>query len=148
MCFLVEEPRIEATNADARVWVTRQQGRYAEGAGFSFTIGDTSTGNAVGHCGLWLSELYEGRATAGYSIVRSARGRGYAADALVALTEFGWTVPGLSRIELYIEPWNVASVRTAERADYVREGLLHSHQVIGGRRRDMLILAAVDPRGD
>jgi ribosomal-protein-alanine N-acetyltransferase len=137
----------QATDADARAWVERQQGRYAEGAGFSFAIAQKSTGDAVGHCGLWLFEPSTGRATVGYSIVPSARGGGYAADALVALTAFGWTVPGLSRIELYIEPWNIASIRTAEQADYVREGLLHSHQSIGGRRRDMLILAAIRPRG-
>ncbi len=48
-------------------------------------------------------------------------------------------------MQLFVEPWNEASVRTAERAGYVREGLLRSHQEIGGRRRDMLLFAAVRP---
>ncbi|MEE6282382.1 GNAT family N-acetyltransferase [Georgenia sp. MJ170] len=62
---------------------------------------------------------------------------------MTALTRFGWTVPGLFRISLYIEPWNTASTRTAERAGYVREGLLRSHQTIDGQRRDVLLYAAV-----
>ena len=52
-------------------------------------------------------------------------------------------VPRLHRLELLIEPWNTASVRTAERAGYEREGLLRSYLEIGGRRRDMLLYAVV-----
>ena len=104
---------------------------------------DAATDQPVGHDGLWLKELGEGRATAGYSVVASERGRGLAADALTALTEFGWTVQGLEPIALYIEPWNLSSVRTAERAGYHREGMLRSHQEIAGQRRDMLLYAAL-----
>jgi RimJ/RimL family protein N-acetyltransferase len=46
-------------------------------------------------------------------------------------------------MQLHIEPWNTASVRTAERAGYEREGLLRSYLEIGGQRRDMLVYAAV-----
>jgi ribosomal-protein-alanine N-acetyltransferase len=134
-----------ADEAEALAWIRRQHSRYDEGAGFSFAIAEAETDAAVGQCGLWLRELGEGRATAGYSVVPSARGRGFAADALAAVTAFGWTVPGLFRIALYIEPWNAGSVRTAERAGYAREGLLRSHQEIGGVRRDMLLYAAVRP---
>lgn len=134
-----------ADDAQALAWIRRQHGRYDEGSGFSFAVADASDDAAVGQCGLWLRELGEGRATAGYSIAPSARGRGFAADALAALTAFAWTVPGLFRVALYIEPWNEGSVRTAERAGYAREGLLRSHQEIGGVRRDMLLYAAIRP---
>ncbi len=131
-----------ADRAEAHAWVQRQQGRHAEGSGFSFAMEEASTGKAVGHCGLWLRELGTGLATAGYAVVPSARGRGYAAEALTALTEFGWTVPGLERIALYIEPWNAASIRTAERAGYGFEELLPAYQVIAGEPRDMLLYSA------
>lgn len=132
-----------ATKDELRQWVKRQQQRYTDGAGFSFAIVEAETGHAVGHCGLWLTELASGRGTAGYSIIQSARGRGMAAEALTALTAFGWTVPGLRRISLYIEPWNHASIRTAEKAGYSQAGLLRSHQEIAGERRDMLLYIAL-----
>ena len=132
-----------ASEQEAQDWVDRQRGRLAEGLGFSFAIAEADTDRAVGGIGLWLSGLRQGRATVGYSIIPSARGRGLAAAALIAVTEFAWTIPALHRIELYIEPWNEGSVRTAERAGYEREGLLRSHQEIGGRRRDMLLYATV-----
>ncbi len=59
------------------------------------------------------------------------------------MTAFAWTLPGLYRVELHIEPWNIGSVRTAERAGYTREGLMRSHREIGERRRDMLLYAAI-----
>jgi [ribosomal protein S5]-alanine N-acetyltransferase len=62
---------------------------------------------------------------------------------LQALTRFAWTIPALYRVELYIEPWN--SIRVAEAAGYQREGLLRSHQEIGGTRRDMLLYAITRP---
>ncbi|UVI37864.1 GNAT family N-acetyltransferase [Brevibacterium spongiae] len=100
---------------------------------------------AVGHCCLWLKDYAHGRASAGYAIAPSSRKRGYAADALIALTEFAWTLPGLSRVELFIEPGNTGSLRTADRAAYVRERVLAEHQEIGGIRRDMVLFTAVRP---
>jgi ribosomal-protein-alanine N-acetyltransferase len=136
-----------ATQAQASDWIRRNLDRWSEGRGFSFAVAEAATGQAVGAAGLWLAGLEQGRATAGYSVAPRHRGHGYAADALTALTAFAWTLPMLHRLELYIEPGNVASLRTAERAGYVCEGRLRSHQEIGGRRRDMLLHAAVRPEG-
>ena len=136
-----------ATEVQAADWIERQRNRWAEGAGFSFAVAEATSGpTAVGSVGLWLRQLPEGRATAGYSIAPSSRGRGLAAAALRAVTAFGWTIPELHRIELHIEPENTASVRTAEHAGYLREGLLRSHTEIAGRRCDMLLYAAVRDR--
>jgi [ribosomal protein S5]-alanine N-acetyltransferase len=132
-----------ASSEEARAYIDRQRGRLPEGTGFSFAIAEADTGRGVGGIGLWLAGLDQGRATAGYSVIASARGRGLAAAALTALTSFAWTIPGLHRVELYIEPWNTGSVKTAERAGFEREGLLRSHQEIGSRRRDMLLYATI-----
>ncbi|WP_159622209.1 GNAT family N-acetyltransferase [Ruania rhizosphaerae] len=129
----------------AAAWISRQLARAEQGTGYSFAVADKRTDRAVGHAGLSLRALDSGRAVGGYSISPPCRGRGYAKDALIALTGFGWSIPALHRIELYIEPWNIASIRTAERAGYLREGLLRSHQEIDGVRRDMALYAALRP---
>src|SRR5580765_6283716 len=131
-----------ADRAEALAYLARQRGRRAEGVGYSWCVADAVTDEALGGIGLWLSQLGEGRATAGYSIAPRARGRGVAGPALRDLTAFGWTFADLHRIELYIEPWNAGSIRTAEHAGYRREGLLRSQCEIGGRRVDMLRYAA------
>ncbi len=130
------------TPGQALGWIRRQQGRLAEGRGLSFVVVDRDSGTAVGTIGLWLRELSEGRATAGFSVASRHRGRGVASSATTALLSFAWTIPALHRVELYIEPWNTSSLRVAEASGFQRAGLLRSHQEIGGRRRDMLIFAA------
>ncbi len=133
----------DATHEQAQAWIARQRGSRDRGAGYSFTVVDAQAGTAAGSCGVWLQSLSDGRATAGYAIDPEHRGRGLAADALRTLTDFAAELPGLHRLELYIEPWNTGSVRTAESAGFVREGLLRSHQWIGGTRRDMLLCARI-----
>ena len=133
------------TAQQAREWVHRQRGRLAEGFGPSVAIADAESGKALGHIGLWLRDLPSGRATAGYSVSLAHRGRGVAGCALRAMTTFAWTIPALHRIELYIEPWNAGSMHVAESSGYQREGLLRSHQEIGGTRRDMLLYATTRP---
>ena len=133
------------THDQALAWIARQRGRLAEGAGFSFAIADATTNTALGSTGLWLRSLDAGRASVGYSVSPKHRGRGVARDALTAVTAFAWTIPAIHRVELYIEPWNTGSVRTAEKAGYQREGLLKGYQEIAGTRRDMYLYAALRP---
>lgn len=125
--------------AGALAYIARQHERRDTGAGFSFCTALASSDVAVGQAGLWLHHWSEGRASAGYAIAPSHRGRGLATRALTALTGFAWSLERIDRIELYIEPWNVASEHTARAAGYEREGLLPGHQEIGGRRADMLL---------
>ncbi|WP_328444286.1 GNAT family protein [Amycolatopsis sp. NBC_00438] len=57
------------------------------------------------------------------------------------MTAFGWAIVALHRIGLYVEPWHPGSVRAAENAGYLREGLLRGHREIGGIRRAMPLCA-------
>jgi [ribosomal protein S5]-alanine N-acetyltransferase len=133
------------TAQQALEWVRRQRGQLAERERFSFAIADAESDIAVGAIGMGLRDLSAGRATAGYAVSPLHRGRGIATSALKALTTFAWTIPALYRVELYIEPWNNNSIHVAEAAGYQREGLLRSHQEIGGARRDMLLYATTRP---
>lgn len=122
---------------EALAYIERQHGRHPEGAGFSFAIADASSGLALGVIGLWLRNYGVGRAQAGYAVAPSARGRSVASDALRALTALAWTLPGLHRVELHIEPWNEPSIAVATRAGFEYEGLLRSYLEIGGVRQDL-----------
>ncbi len=138
---------LHATHEEALAWIERQQQRHVEGTGFSFSIADAETDRSVGNIGLWIQGLETGRARIGYGVAPGSRGRRVASDALCVLTTFAWAIPQLHRLELYIEPWNTASIRTGERAGFEREGLLRSHEEIGGERRDMFLYAAIRESG-
>ncbi|MEU7069963.1 GNAT family N-acetyltransferase [Streptomyces narbonensis] len=126
-----------------RAFVERQWGRASSGAGYPFVIVDPD-GRPVGTVGLWLRDLALGRASLGYWVVGSARGRGAAGIAVRAVAAWALKDLRIPRLELYVEPWNTASVRTAERAGFQREGLLREWQQVGSERRDMYMYSLLD----
>ena len=128
------------TEAEGLAYLARQHRRLADGKGWSFAIAELRTGRAVGTAGLWLND--DRPATAGYTVAPSARGRGYAKAGLRALTAFAWTLPDIDRVELFIEPANLASIAVARSCGYREDGLASRHTEIGGRLRDMLRFAA------
>jgi [ribosomal protein S5]-alanine N-acetyltransferase len=121
----------------ARAYIERQRERLATGVGYSFAIADAASEDAVGQIGLWLKDLADGRASTGYWIADRFRRRGYVTAALAAISRWGLSLPGIHRLELYVEPWNDGSWRAAERVGYRREGLMRSWQQVGSERRHM-----------
>ena len=142
-----KDPHIRTTTvpAGSRSWregrrfIERQWDRARRGSGYSFAITDAATGRAVGQIGLWLDNIGAGRASVGCWVVASARGRGAAGHALRTLSFWALGVLRIPRLELYASLWNGASIRTAERAGFQREGLLRSWQEVGGERKDMFM---------
>jgi RimJ/RimL family protein N-acetyltransferase len=134
----------------AREQVRRQKLRAELGLGLSLAITDSGTDEALGGIGLWLRavapdgatgyrEEAHGRASLHYWVSPEFRGRGYATAALNALSAWALRLSDVHRLELFIEPTNEPSWRTAERARYHREGLLRSWQQLGDSRRDMFV---------
>jgi len=134
----------EGDGSEVRAFIDRQNRRTAEGVGYSFAIADARTDEAVGQIGLWTSSvLAQGRASIGYWIAPGFRGRGYAAAALRVLVDWASTLPEIKRLELYVEPWNEGSWRTAERCGFCREGLLRSWEQVGDERKDMYMYSYI-----
>jgi RimJ/RimL family protein N-acetyltransferase len=128
-----------AGTVEALAFIERQRHRLRDGYGYSFVIADAVSGRGVGSIGLWLRDIDQGRASVGYWVVASARGRGAAGHALRALARWALLDLGIPRLELHVEEWNTASVRTAEGAGFAREGVARSWQVVGDGRRDMTV---------
>lgn len=133
---------------EARSWVDRQHRRLRDGIGYSFCIARASDDQALGQIGLWPHRHGRGRATIGYWIVPTFRGAGLATRALGLVSGWGVEHPGVHRLELYVEPWNEGSWRTAEHVGYVREGLMRRWEAVGDEPRDMYMYSLLpdDPR--
>ena len=131
------EVHVAATDDAGRAFIARQHTRDAEGDGYSFVIAPESEPTAgIGSIGLWLQEIESGRASIGYWLVADARGHGLAAHALRAVVSFAFDALSIPRLHLFVEPWNVASARTAEAAGFTREATLRGWERIDGEQRD------------
>ncbi|MEU8526239.1 MULTISPECIES: GNAT family N-acetyltransferase [Streptomyces] len=133
------------SRAEGEAFVRRQWTRAETGTGYPFVVERRSDARPLGGIGLWLRDLPDGRATIGYWISPRCRGAGAAGTALNAVAAWALGELRIPRLQLFIEPWNTASCRTAERAGFTREGLLRSWQEIGGQRRDMVLYGRVEP---
>jgi ribosomal-protein-alanine N-acetyltransferase len=81
----------------------------------------------------------------GYWIDREYAGRGYTTEAVNLLTEYGFSVLALHRIEINLRPENAASRRVAEKAGYVLEGERPRYLHIDGDWRDHLSFVKENP---
>ena len=121
------------TEADARAFLMGAPSVH------TFAVVDRDTGALLGSVGFQV--LDHSRATFGYWVAREARGRGVATRALRLLVRHAAHEHGLARLQLIVEPENVASIRVAENAGFQREALLRSYIELHGRRRDVYLYA-------
>jgi [ribosomal protein S5]-alanine N-acetyltransferase len=122
---------------NGRAFIARQQKLALDGHGYPFVIADASGPHqGLGALGLWLREIENGRASIGYWIVPAARGRHAAGFALQAAVAHAFDILAIPRLQLFIEPWNAASQRTAEYGGFTQEALLHGWERIGGTQHD------------
>lgn len=120
-----------------RAFIDRQNDRMIQGQGWSLAIATADIDEAVGQVGLWISQLSKGRAEIGYWVAPPHRGRGAASDSVSMISEWAFEHLDLDRLSLFIEPSNGASINTALRAGFEREGILRSWERVDGIPRDM-----------
>jgi RimJ/RimL family protein N-acetyltransferase len=121
------------TLADAEEFIARGENQFA--------IIDAGTDEVLGVVGFILMNHSKGHF--GYWVGKDARGRGVATRALRLLTRWAAEEHGLARLQLIVEPENVASIRVAEKAGFTREALLRSYIELRGARRDVYLYALI-----
>jgi RimJ/RimL family protein N-acetyltransferase len=133
--------------ADARAFIDRAAGAWAEGSAATFVISEVTDGTGLGTIALHLAAGDAGLAEVGYWLTREARGRGAATIAVQLVSRWAFAVVGVDRLSLQTAPENVASQRVAERAGFTREGTLRAWMPApGGRRHSVMFsLLATDP---
>ena len=147
-------PRAPCSEAEGGAFIARQHERAAAGHGYSFVITDTTAATAaaaaaaaaataangaavgVGSIGLWFREIESGRADVGYWLLEAARGRHLAGHALRTIAAWAFDELAVPRLHLFVEPWNVASARTAAFAGFKFEAHLRAWERVDGEQRD------------
>jgi RimJ/RimL family protein N-acetyltransferase len=130
---------LPATYSDdaGRAFIERQHRLASEGHGYPFVICEAADPHqGLGALGLWLREIENGRVSIGYWVIPSARGRHVAGVALRAAVSYAFEVLAIPRLQLFIEPWNAASRRTAEYGGFTNEALLRGWERIDGTQHD------------
>lgn len=104
-------------------------------------VTDVATQQLLGGVGIYRLDRRHNKAELGYWLGASARGKGSATRALKLLSRWAFGELGVERLETAIVVGNDASVRVAERAGFIREGVMRSERALHGRRRDFLLMS-------
>lgn len=130
-----DEPYVVPTYEEFVAEMTRPGNQ--EGAAF---FGVDIEGRLVGSCSLWGIDLHNRYAHIGMSIgSREHRGQGLGRDALAVITDYGFRLRGLHRLQLETLASNEAMVRTALSVGYAEEGRLRGKAYVAGRFCDEVV---------
>ncbi len=112
---------------------------------FSFGIFDSHTSELIGHISMYnVKRLPFSSAFIGYSIDQRYIGKGLATEAVQLIVTYGMEVVNLHRIEAYVSPRNVGSIRVLEKAKLQREGFLRKLLFINGEWEDHYLYAIIE----
>lgn len=110
--------------SEATTWIAGWAARWNRESGVGWAV--TSGSALVGQVSLRRIDLVEGLADLSYWVLPEARGRGIAADAVVATSAWAFDDLGLHRLEIAHSTANPASCRVAAKAGYEFEGTKRS----------------------
>jgi RimJ/RimL family protein N-acetyltransferase len=133
------------TEANAHEHGRRSALSLANGTALSLVIADVHTDELLGTIALRRVGPEDGHWDAGYWVAPWARRRGVATAALRLITRFGFEELGVRQIELLAEPENVASLRVAEGAGFIRGPLQRGAINISGEVHDGYLYTLLPP---
>ncbi|MHA7268209.1 GNAT family N-acetyltransferase [Arthrobacter sp. HLT1-20] len=112
-----------------------------------FTLAAVLERQVIGSVSVWTTDPLDRNGELGYTFKRSCWGQGYATEAVGHLLGLGFDTLALERITATCHPENIGSIRVLHKSGFQKEGLLRSHRLVNGARRDSLLFSIlrVDP---
>ena len=133
------QPTIEETMER----IDKRETGFEDRSDFAFSIFEKYAGTFIGNCSLFRFDWTVPRGEIGYWCATNKVGHGYITEAVLALTEFAWSL-GLVRVEIRCDAKNLRSRAVAERAGFALEGLLKNDcRTPQGILRDSCVFARV-----
>jgi RimJ/RimL family protein N-acetyltransferase len=124
---------------DAIEWLASLPALVRRGEALPLAVTNAHDGALVGSIDIRMRG--ESRGELGYVVAEWARRRGVGSRALTIYSRWAFESLRLARLELLVQPGNEASLSLADRVGFRREGLLRSHSLIRGERKDMVMLS-------
>ncbi|WP_433335215.1 precorrin-2 C(20)-methyltransferase [Spirillospora sp. CA-294931] len=115
------------------------------GLALHLAVVDRRDDGLLGTLGLFKVDWSQLTCEVGYGIRPGARGRGHATEALRLASRWALGEAGLHRVELRAAVHNGASVRVAEKAGFLREGVARGAERGPGGSHDMIVFSLVAP---
>jgi len=111
----------------------------------NFQLIDKKTKTIIGWCGFHTWYTDHNRAEIGYGLfIDSLKGKGMMSEAIASIVDYGFNSMNLERIEAFVSPGNIPSIKLLERMNFKREGTLKHHYFHEGKMEDSLVFALLE----
>jgi RimJ/RimL family protein N-acetyltransferase len=114
------------------------------GIGVNLMMLDRAGNRIVGSISLFHADWEVRSAELGYGVRSDEHGKGYATEALVAVSRWALSTGGIQRAWLTANTDNIASVRVAEKAGFIREGTLRRAGLEDDGLHDQALFSLLD----
>ena len=109
---------------------------------YSCGIYDVESNALIGQISLYgIKQLPFSSGFIGYALDERYAGKGIASEAVLLMVHFAFYSLYLNRVEAYVSPTNIASIRVLEKVGFLQEGLLKQLIYINGNWEDHYIYA-------
>jgi RimJ/RimL family protein N-acetyltransferase len=105
-----------------------------------FSVVSLADDELVGDALLWDIDTHNRSAHVGLSLFAACRGRGFGADVVKVLCDYGFRTRGLHRLQVDTLADNAAMISAATKAGFVLEGTLRRSAWVSGEFLDEVIL--------
>jgi len=130
------------TVVQARAWIQAQVAAFESWEAFEFAVIGTE-GGFLGSCGVNQIDPIRHRGNLAYWVRTSATGRGVATTAIQKVVRWVFLNTDLSKLEAVISTGNAASIRAAEKAGGICDGVLRGRLWLHGTAHDAAIFSFV-----
>jgi [ribosomal protein S5]-alanine N-acetyltransferase len=134
-------PRVRAEEFERQVRARPKSLRPGVIGRFEWLLRALDDREAIGWISLRVNDRTPRVGEVGYSLLQSARGKGYATEALRAVVDEAFLTGELDEVQACIVPENAASRKVLDRTGFREERLLRSGAVIRGRHVDVLLFS-------
>ena len=128
---------------DVEDYIASQPQMWNEDKAFNFVVLETVSNRIIGGCGLTQINRRHRFCNLYFWIRTGATGHGYATRAIILMARFAFDSLGMQRMEIVIEPENLASLRVAEKTGAISEGYLRNRLYNRGESKDAVIFSLV-----
>jgi len=132
-------PRLAQEEFERQVRVRPQTLALGTTGRFEWLIRERQSGQDIGWVSVRINDRTRDHAELGYSLVTTARHKGYATEALSALAEEVFETTDLGELHACTVPENIASRRVLERVGFIESRLLHGGALVRNRRVDIFL---------
>jgi ribosomal-protein-alanine N-acetyltransferase len=110
--------------------------RFEEGSGMAWAITLKGDGKFIGTCSYEKIDMENRSGEIGYDLLKTHWGRGFMAEALRAIIDYGFEHLNLNRIEAHTAAINDASRSLLRRLGFLEEGIFRESSFFRGEFRD------------